>query len=162
MNIYTKKGDRGETFLSNQKKIAKSHPLINAIGSLDELQAFIGLVKTKTKNNETKKLLLKIEYDLYLIMGYLSKADINLSSFKEKTLLFETIIKKKGQKISLKGFVLPGKNEISSWFHILRTITRRCERKVVSLIKKNKEDKNFLLITAYLNRLSDLFFVLSL
>ncbi|MGB9707472.1 MAG: cob(I)yrinic acid a,c-diamide adenosyltransferase [Microgenomates group bacterium] len=163
MTIVTKKGDGGYTYLYNGKKLSKSDDLTDTIGTIDELQAFIGLVYNKIKKKKTKKILTEIEKDLYQIMAYLSAAKINLKPVEKRVFEFEEIIKnfeKNNPKIT--KFVLPGKNEASSWFHILRTITRRAERKVVKLFKTKKNYPDDSLIIAYFNRLSDLFFVFSL
>jgi cob(I)alamin adenosyltransferase len=161
MSIYTRTGDQGGTGLYGGKRVLKSHPQINALGSLDELNAFVGLVKTKVKDNEDKKFLASIQQDLYLIMSSLSGSQISLTSLTKKVKQFEQkidLIEKKLPK--LKGFITPGDNEISAWFHVLRVITRRAERIVVK-----GEDMRFEFfkepIIKYLNRLSDLFFLLA-
>lgn len=163
MAIITKKGDRGDTYLYNGKKISKSNDLIDAIGTIDELQAFIGLVYNKINEEKIKKVLLKVEEDLYKIMAYLSLAEVNLKILKEEIFNFEKIIKDFEKKHPpIKQFVLPSKNETSSLFHILRTITRRAERKLVKLFKRQKKYQERMIIISYFNRLSDLFFVFSL
>jgi len=158
MPIYTKTGDRGETGLLGGKRVPKSHPQIMALGSLDELNAFIGLVKTKIKNNDDKEFLALIQHDLYLIMSFLSDSPISLTPLTKKVKEFEQkidFIEKKLPK--LKGFIVPGGNEISAWFHVLRVICRKAEREVVKNVASSKLSK----IIQYLNRLSDLFFVLA-
>lgn len=162
MAVYTKKGDKGDTYLYGDKKVKKSNLIIESIGSLDELQSFVGLVKNFIKNKKTKHELLEIEKNLYLIMAYLSGANTNLDFIKEKISEFEKTIDKIEKNHSpIKKFILPGKTLKSAWFHVLRTICRRCERVLVYLTEKQK-DKNLFSIIAYLNRLSDLFFIYSL
>ncbi len=159
MKIYTKIGDCGLTNTYNNKKISKGSQLIEVIGTIDELQAFIGLVKTKTPEQKTKNILNQINKDLYKIMAILSGAKVKFKS--EKRIVFlEKIIDKKSKNKPLNHFLLPGKNEQTAWFHILRTICRRAERDLVRL--REKENKKLDNLLPYFNRLSDFFFVFSL
>ncbi|MBI4008878.1 cob(I)yrinic acid a,c-diamide adenosyltransferase [Candidatus Roizmanbacteria bacterium] len=163
MSIYTRTGDKGTTSLFGGKRVYKSDPQVEAYGSVDELNSFIGLAISKSKNKEEKAFLTSIQQDLYIIMSYLSGAKVNLKSIGIKVARFEKEIDKIEKllpKLSL--FILPGGNEISSWFHILRVICRRAERNVVR-ISSNYEPRttNYELILKYLNRLSDLFFILA-
>lgn len=157
MSIYTKTGDKGETSLYHGKRVSKSNLKIEALGGIDELTSFIGLVFLKIKEPD-KKLLQDIQKDLYKIMSYLSEMNIDLSFLKDKVKKFEIKIDQLDKKLpKLTKFIIPGGTEISVWFHILRTICRRCERLVVKL----KARSYMLNIIQYLNRLSDLFFVLA-
>lgn len=157
MSIYTKTGDKGKTSLYHGKRISKSSLQIEALGTIDELTSFIGLVSLKIKELD-KKLLQDIQKDLYKIMSYLSEMNINLSFLKDKVKEFEIKIDQLDKKLpKLTKFIIPGGTELSAWFHILRTVCRRCERVVVKL-----KAKHYMLdIIQYLNRLSDLFFILA-
>jgi len=156
MSIVTKTGDTGETSLFGGKRVKKSDPLIGVIGTVDELNSFIGLVLIKVIDHE-KDFLILIQKDLYQMMAFFSGAKVDLLFLKERVKTIEEKIFNLEKKLPpLNKFIIPTGTELSSWFHILRVICRRTERKVVSL-----ENKKYLLIISYLNRLSDLFFTLA-
>ena len=156
MSIYTKTGDDGTTAIYGGKKLLKSDLQVEAYGSIDELTSFIGLVLNKLINRKDKLFLISLQKDLYQIMAVLSGANIDLKFlFGEKVLTFENKIDELEKKLPrLNKFILPGGTEISSWFHILRVICRRAERNVVRF-------NNNVIIVKYLNRLSDLLFVMA-
>ncbi len=155
MAIYTKTGDTGITSLFNGKRLPKSSKVFEAYGSVDELSSFIGLVIFKLKEREKKELLTEIQKDLYLIMVALSGKKIPLIKLDQRVNKFEQIIDDVNTKLpKLNRFILPQGSELTCWFHILRTVCRRVERRVVQFSVDNK-------IVKYLNRLSDLFFVLA-
>lgn len=158
MSVYTKTGDKGETSLFGGKRVLKSDLQIEAFGEIDELTSFIGLVVSKTKSKKEKIFLINIQKDLYQIMAYLSEAKINLDFLTKKIFDFEKKIDEIEKKLpKLNNFIIPGGNELSAWFHVLRTICRRVER---SIVKLNQKKTNLNLIQ-YFNRLSDLFFMLA-
>jgi len=160
MPIYTKTGDDGTTSLFGGKRLLKSDLRVETYGTVDELTSFIGLVAGK--NKKEKKVLTGIQEDLYQIMGYLSGNQISLDFIEAKILFFEKRIDVLSKKLPpIKNFIFPQGTEISSWFHILRTICRRAERSVVRYCKKNKAESSELKIIRYFNRLSDLFFILA-
>lgn len=169
MPIYTKNGDKGQTYLFGGKKVLKSDNIIEAIGSVDELNSFIGLLVVKLKNKKDKDFLIELQKDLYQIMSILSGGKEDGDFLEEKVLFFEKKIDEIEKKLSpLNKFIIPGGTEISSLFHILRVICRRTERAVVRCFSNHQlpitnhhpqTTSHQLLITKYLNRLSDLFFV---
>lgn len=155
MSIYTRTGDSGTTSLYGGKRISKADCQIETYGLIDELTSFIGLVVTKIKNKNDIRLLINIQKDLYQIMGYLSGAKTDLFFLENKVLTFEKIIDEIEEKLpKLNKFILPRGTEVSSWFHVLRTICRRVERNMVKF-------KSNILIVKYLNRLSDLLFIMA-
>lgn len=155
MSIYTKTGDDGTTALYGGKRLLKSDLQVEVYGSVDELTSFIGLVKDKTKDKKDKVFLINIQKDLYQIMAFLSGAKLDLKSLEEKILTFENKIDELEKKLpKLNRFILPGGTEISSWFQILRVICRKTERNVIRF-------NNNIIIVKYLNRLSDLLFVMA-
>lgn len=155
MPIYTKTGDKGKTSLFGGKRIGKSHPQVESYGTVDELTSFIGLISSKLKNKKDRLFLIEIQMDLWKIMAVLSGTKKDLSNLSKRVLVFEKRIDGLEKKLpKLRRFILPGGTELSSWFHVLRVICRRTERSVVRL---NKES----IIIQYLNRLSDLFFVMA-
>jgi len=161
MSIYTKTGDKGTTSLFSGKRTLKSSLQIEAYGSVDELSSFIGLVTSKLKDKTDKEFLLMVQKDLYQIMAVLSEAKTDLKVAKEHIKIFEQCIDKTQSKLpKLTRFILPQGNEMSSWFHILRTICRRAERNVVRYFEAFNV-RRLMLIIKYLNRLSDLFFIMA-
>lgn len=166
MKITTKSGDTGETSLFGGKKVSKNSPVIEVIGALDELQAFIGFCKFVVGFDDGKdicKILDKVQDDLYRMMsvvGFEMEHPENIKEISEKDLEY---LEKEGKKHEgeikdLHNFVKPGTSEASSRFQIARTVCRRVERRMVEF-----EDAIGLpdLYLKYLNRLSDLLFVLA-
>lgn len=159
MPIYTRTGDSGMTGLYGGKRISKADCQIETYGSIDELTSYIGLVVVKLKNKEESDLLIDIQKDLYKIMGFLSGAKIELSFLEKKVTEFEQKIDLIETKLpKLNKFILPGGNEISSLFQILRVLCRKAERRNIDYFNKNIVTKTELMVVKYLNRLSDLFF----
>ncbi len=155
MPIYTRTGDSGSTSLYGGKRISKANCQTEAYGSIDELTSYIGLVVVRLKNKEEADFLVEIQKDLYQIMSFLSGAKIDLTMLEKKVIKFEKKIDSIEEKLpKLNKFILPGGNEMSSWFHILRVICRRVERNMVKF-------KSNILIVKYLNRLSDLLFIMA-
>jgi len=162
MPIYTKTGDRGTTSLYGGKRILKSHLQVEAYGSVDELSSFLGLTISKISNRKSKIFLIEIQKDLYKIMAYLSGSKLNLRFLDARVKDFERKIDEMDKKLTkLTRFILPGGAELSSWFHVLRTVCRRSERNVVRSFKQSTINNQQLTILKYLNRLSDLFFTLA-
>ena len=167
MVIYTRTGDLGTTDIYGGKRISKADCQIETYGSIDELTSYIGLVVVKLKNGNDKNLLIQIQKDLYQIMSFLSGAKIDLFFLEKKVLVFEKTIDEIEKKLpKLNKFILPGGNEISSLFQILRVLCRKAERRNIDFfnstsLKLRGASKNRLLIIKYLNRLSDLFFDLA-
>ncbi len=156
MSIYTKTGDKGETSLFGKTRVSKSDPTINACGTIDELESFIGLVISKLEKKEDKELLTDIQTNLYKIMGYVVGARKGDMVASTDVLVLEKRIDEIQDHIpKLTRFILPQGTEVGAWFHVLRAITRRAERVLVSL---EIDDE---IILQYINRLSDLFFMLA-
>ena len=169
--VYTKSGDKGQTYLVGGKKIAKNDIRICSYGEIDELNAYIGgcrqLIVEKSDNSEFKKLsniLYRIQNELFNLGNMLATLDEDIKKGMPK--IEDSHIKKMENEIDyfnenlpdLKSFVLPGGSQLNIWFHISRTLCRRCERTVVSLSQKESVDG---IIVKYLNRLSDGLFVWS-
>ncbi|PPR43620.1 MAG: Cob(I)yrinic acid a,c-diamide adenosyltransferase [Alphaproteobacteria bacterium MarineAlpha6_Bin2] len=160
--IYTRKGDKGSTSLGDGKKVLKHSIRVEAYGTVDEANAFIGLVILKS-SKQIKKILLKIQNDLFDLGADLctpEKKNIKKLKITLNHIHFiETKIDFYNKSLSpLRSFVLPGGSESSIFFHLARTVVRRAERKVSDLLKKEKINPH---IISYLNRLSDLLFVLA-
>ncbi len=160
MPIYTRTGDKGQTSLYGGKRISKSSPRVEAYGSVDELTSFIGLVISHLESKDDKKILTRVQKDLYYIMSFLSGAPPELNDLESSIREFEKRIDKMEAKLPpLRRFILPQGTELSSWFHILRVVCRKAERKVVVCFKTLEIGHWDLEIVKYFNRLSDLFFI---
>lgn len=162
--IYTKGGDKGQTSLLGGTRVPKYHEKIEAYGTLDELNSFVGLIRDQDIDNHFKDVLLKIQNNLFLAESHLA-ADKPDSVEKLPRIAMDDIefleneIDKMNEVLPpLRSFILPGGHTVVSYCHIARTVTRRAERLVIKLSEKYETD---LLIIKYLNRLSDYFFVLA-
>ena len=162
MKIYTRTGDNGTTALFGGKRVSKSDPQVRAYGAIDELSSFVGLIIAK--NAKEKELLTLIQKDLYFIMAYLAGSPSLAPEIETRLGIFEkTIDSLSSHSPKITRFILPQGTEISTLYHIARTVCRRSERDVVGFSNKNNtisQLKNQIVIK-YLNRLSDLFFAFS-
>jgi cob(I)alamin adenosyltransferase len=166
MKIYTKTGDKGETGLFGGERVSKDSLRIEAYGTIDELNAFIGLAIIEVSDKSVKVLLQKIQNWLFSIGADLATPDnertkkLNVFRTTEEYYLYiEKEIDKYESKLDeLRNFILPGGTKGAALLHICRTITRRAERMVVALNSTVKIGNNIII---FLNRLSDLFFVLA-
>lgn len=161
MKFYTKKGDKGETTLykkdQDSENVSKSSIRISAIGSIDELNSFLGVVEAFSENTKLKRYLLNIQENLLTIGSIL--AGSNLRFYKTNTKKLEKTIDEIEKELPLlKNFIFPGGSKTASLLHLARSIARRTEREVVALseIEEVKPE-----IIVYLNRLSDYLFILA-
>lgn len=164
MKIYTKTGDSGTTSLLGGARVSKAHIRIEAYGTIDELNSYIGLVRDQEVNDPRKDFLKEIQDRLFTI-----GADLATEPGKDKVVkpdLYDSDIEKlevemdkmDEQLPELKSFVLPGGHPSVSYTHLARVVCRRAERICIAL---NAEEPVSELILKYLNRLSDYLFVLS-
>jgi len=161
MKIYTKTGDDGNTGLQGDFRISKSHPRIIAYGTVDEANAAIGVVLTNTLDEDVSQLLNQIQNDLFLLGSDLSNQNLNdlknrvtlemIEKLEESIDIFESELP------AITNFILPGGNVAASQIHQVRTIVRRAETLLVKLSDKDEINSNCI---KYLNRLSDLMFVM--
>lgn len=166
MKIYTKTGDKGETSLFGGERVLKNNQRINAYGTIDELNAFIGLAITEIKSEEIKDVLFDLQNKLFVVGSDLATPENEKNNKVKISRTSEEFIKKTEADIDnftdkldeLRNFILPGGSKGSAMLHVCRTISRRAEREVVAL--KNSEAINDHILV-FLNRVSDLFFVLS-
>lgn len=164
VKIYTKGGDMGETSLLNGTRISKSHNRIEAYGTLDELNAFIGQLRDHLELEHDREVLLRIQENLFtaeaLIAADPEKKVEGLPEFQEEEiiLLEKEIDQMTAELPTLKSFILPGGNPHVSRCHIARTVCRRAERTVIRLHRDSSVSP---VIIRYLNRLSDYLFVLA-
>ena len=164
MRIYTKTGDKGETSLFGGKRVKKDTLRIETYGTVDELNSVIGICRSTNTAKKIDKILEKIQNDLFTLGADLS-APLEIKNKKVKriqstaiTRLERHIDKIESQLKPLKQFILPGGNNTAAMLHFARTICRRSERLVIQLSQKESIGDNPIV---YLNRLSDLLFVLA-
>jgi cob(I)alamin adenosyltransferase len=161
MTIYTKKGDKGETTLFNSKTsqrvlVAKDSLKIRAIGAVDEVNSYLGIISFNEEPG-LKKIVEKLQGELFTIGSIL--AGTNLRFYSTKTKYLEREIDRMQRKLPrIKHFILPGGTLIGAQLYFARALTRKAERVVVALNKKEEIKPQIL---AYLNRLSDFLFVLA-
>lgn len=152
--IYTKTGDKGKTALFGGKRVPKNNPQIQSYGAIDELSSFIGVIIALDLEKRDIEFLTDTQRYLYEMMSVLCGATVDLKHATRHVLHMEEYIDEIEKELPpLNAFILPQGTEIGSWFHVLRTVCRRAERDVVSFDHAE--------IMRYLNRLSDLFFVLA-
>lgn len=164
MKIYTKTGDKGTTALIGGVRVSKAHRRIESYGEVDELNAYIGLLRDLDVNASRKELLKEIQDRLFTIGSHLALAPDKTSRRipdlrQEDITLLESAIDQMEEHLSpLRQFVLPGGHIYISYAHVARTVCRRAERAVVGLAEEEPVEE---IIVIYLNRLSDYLFVLS-
>lgn len=164
MKIYTKTGDKGQTSLIGGTRVPKHHLRIEAYGTVDELNSWIGLLRDQQIDDHSITSLIEIQDRLFTIGSLLAEdpegSRMELPPLQEEDVLFleREIDRMDGILPSLRSFVLPGGHSVVSYTHIARSVCRRCERNVSHLSENSPVDQR---IGVYLNRLSDYLFVLS-
>lgn len=163
MKIYTKTGDKGKTSLLSGEKVKKHNIRLNAYGSVDELNSFIGYLISLNINKKHKEFLTDVQHKLFNLGALLAvKKDVSfrIPEITDKDIqALETEIDRLNKGIPpLKEFILPGGSAETAQCHICRSVCRRAERTVSELSEKEKIQE---LLLIYLNRLSDYFFVLA-
>jgi cob(I)alamin adenosyltransferase len=164
--IYTKTGDRGDTALGDGSRVPKDHPRVAAYGSVDELNAALGLLQAHHPEIAEADLLRAIQNDLCDLGADLCvplppepAADTRLRMRPEQAARLEAAIDRLNASLApLTSFVLPGGRTAAAWCHAARTVCRRAERDVVTLARAEAVNPQVII---YLNRLSDLLFVLA-
>jgi cob(I)alamin adenosyltransferase len=167
LKIYTKTGDKGDTGLIDGSRISKSDLRIIAYGEVDEANSHIGLIISTIEKNsifdDVRKILLNVQQDLFVLGAELANPntlkDDNMLVKRELISTIEKYIDNFESELApITYFILPGGSIESSLLHICRTVVRRAETSAVALAKGQKINQEIL---TYLNRISDLFFVLA-
>ncbi len=164
MKIYTKTGDKGETSLIGGTRVPKHHIKIEAYGTVDELNSYIGLVRDSFHDVHSKEILYLVQNTLFIIGSHLAE-DHEASRMElpkmdqEQIILLEKEIDSMNEVLpELKYFILPGGHPVASYAHIARCVCRRAERCCTSLAQAEIVEPDVIM---YLNRLSDYLFVLA-
>jgi len=163
--VYTKTGDDGTTGLFSGKRVPKHHIQIQAYGSIDELIAWLGLLRDFEESKENHDRLVKIQEELMVVSTQLSLAlGTSLPAYLQPISMSSVVaLEQEIDRLTdllppLKHFVIPGGNPLVSYTHLARCVCRKAERDITAL---NEEKPVDLLIVAYVNRLSDYLFTLS-
>ncbi len=160
--IYTKTGDYGTTGLIGGKRIKKSNPRIIAYGAIDELNSSVGIAHSLTLDCDIYNLLTRIQNDLFTVGSDLANPNLDNSSNRvtpEMIMFLESSIDKFEEELDpITYFILPGGDVVASHFHQTRAICRRAETNIIDLSEKDRINPS---CQIYINRLSDLFFVLA-
>jgi len=164
LKIYTKTGDKGETGLFRGPRVPKNHPRVDSYGNVDELNALLGVVQQEISDAEIRKIIASLQHELFELGADLATPpqdhdDANLRIPQSMVTRLEQIIDRYEAGLPpLTEFILPGGSKAGALLHYARTVCRRAERSVVVL--KETESVNPVILQ-YLNRLSDLLFVLA-
>lgn len=162
IKVYTKTGDDGTTALYSGKRVAKHHIKIQAYGSIDELNSWLGWIRDQNIDSERKEELIKIQKDLMTVSAQLANDGVELGidsiSSKEVNDLEKYIDQMTESLPPLKNFVIPGGHPVVSSTHLARSVCRRAERIITELNYNEPIDKALIY---YVNRLSDYLFTLS-
>ena len=165
MKLYTKTGDGGETALFDGTRVLKSEGRVAAYGDVDELNATLGLALTAGVDDDLSALVGHIQRDLFAVGSRLADPRERIAERVEKIDLGENSVRRLEDAIDkydaevppLRRFLLPGGNQTAAAFHLARAVCRRAERSIVALGAKSTPPQ----VVQYMNRLSDLLFVLA-
>ena len=171
MKIYTKTGDKGSTSLFGGERVPKYHIRVEAYGTVDELNSYLGLLRDNIQDNEVRKRLLRIQHELFVIGSLLAtppdkeklksgkdRLKIDKINIAHISLLEQEIDEMNTTLVPMTHFILPGGHSTVSYCHIARNVCRRAERISVQLAENSYVNE---FVLAYLNRLSDYLFVLA-
>lgn len=158
--VYTKKGDKGKTLvLGTRVRVPKYHPRIEAVGSIDELNSYVGMVRSFDFSDDVEKVLERIQNDLFTIGAKLADVRNNNDKINIDVTILENSMDTMSKSLEpLKNFILPTGNHTICYCHLSRTVCRRAERNLVKLSETDYVDADIL---GYINRLSDYFFVVA-
>ena len=165
VKIYTKTGDGGETSLFDNSRVSKADPRVDAYGEVDEVNACLGAAVAAGVDGDIAAVLTTIQKDLFAVGARLADPSSRIAERVTKAavttqqieLLEATIDRLEGELTPLRRFILPGGSPAGAMLHLARTVSRRAERRVVGLGADSVDPG----VIVYLNRLSDLLFVMA-
>jgi cob(I)alamin adenosyltransferase len=165
MKIYTKTGDQGDTGLFGGPRVSKDSPRIDAYGTIDELNSVLGIARALGLEASIDELVRRIQDELFALGAQLSTPDpaahgTAMIGAAHIAALEQAIVRYDATLEPLKQFILPGGVPSAAYLHLARTVCRRAERRLVTLVREAREPVSGDLVV-YLNRLSDLLFVLA-
>jgi cob(I)alamin adenosyltransferase len=159
MSIYTKTGDDGTTALFGGKRVLKSDHLVDVYGGIDELNSWIGVIVAHLKITDVRLFFTEIQKDLLLIGSIFAGWKGDLTPLTNRVKEMEARIDLMEKELpDQHNFILPGGSDLGAFIHVVRSVCRRVERKVVSLNQITPVNVQILI---YLNRLSDLLYMLA-
>ncbi len=165
MKIYTGFGDQGKTSLFGGQVVDKNNPRVQAYGSLDELSSFLGWLRSKINDTHTIDLLKEVQKELFILSSEVATPGNQYQQKFEDKITPEQVLRIEreidwytAQLPPLTKFILPGGTETASLAHVCRTVCRRAERHLVAITQKEAIRSELLI---YLNRLSDLLFMIA-
>jgi cob(I)alamin adenosyltransferase len=165
VKIYTKTGDAGETSFFDGTRVSKADLRVDAYGEVDELNACLGAARGAAKDDDLRQALAAIQEQLFAVGARLADPSVRIAGRVAKAGVREDDVERLEHLIDrleaelppLRRFILPGGGEAGAWLHVARTVCRRAERRVVGLGEGAVEP----VLVRYLNRLSDLLFVMA-
>lgn len=163
MKIYTGRGDEGLTDLRTGDRVPKSSRRIEAYGVVDEANAYLGHAATEIQHDDVRETVLEVQEHLFKAQAVLANPGEEGPSVREEDVewLEGRIDGYQEELPAIDKFILPGGGPAGSTLHVTRTVARRAERRVVALTNETDEDHGEGMVQKYLNRLSDLLFVLA-
>lgn len=156
--IYTRTGDRGETGLGDGSRVSKDATRIEAFGTVDELNSVLGVVLSRPVTGPVRETLTEIQHRLFDLGGELSIPGYTMLRAEHVGYLEQRLDEMNAELNPLKEFILPGGCEAAAFCHLARTVCRRAERRLITLGSGEKINP---VTVQYLNRLSDLLFVMA-
>ena len=156
--IYTRTGDAGTTGLADGSRAPKDSPLIEAIGAVDELNGALGVLLAEALPDDIRDCLTNVQHDLFDLGGELSRPGHTIMTDAYVSRLERALDGFNQDLPPLKDFILPGGSRAAAYAHLARTVCRRAERRLVTLARKKAAPPS---AVRYVNRLSDLLFVLA-
>jgi cob(I)alamin adenosyltransferase len=165
MKIYTKTGDSGETSLFDNTRVSKADPRVDAYGEVDELNACLGAARAAGVDTDVAGLIESLQKDLFALGARLADPSARIAPRVDKVTIDAATVQRLEQAIDrleetlppLRRFILPGGSPAGALLHLARTVCRRAERRVIAL----GADVVDPMLVVYLNRLSDLLFVVA-
>ena len=165
MKIYTKTGDSGETSLFDKTRVSKADARVDAYGEVDELNACLGAARAAGVDEEIGALIEVLQKDLFALGARLADPGSRIAPRVEKAVIGDAAVERLEQTIDrlettlqpLRRFILPGGSPAGAGLHLARTVCRRAERRVIGLGAGAVDP----ILVVYLNRLSDLLFVMA-
>lgn len=168
MSIATRTGDDGSTALMYGRRLSKTHPRVEAYGTVDELNSALGLARASAGDSWVAEQLLAVQKDLVALMGVLAVATEDRGRYAKSShpkmessmleRLDQGVVRIEAQKITFSGWATPGHSLHSASLDVARTVCRRAERRVASLFEIEPQEPEIL---PYLNRLSDFLWLLA-